>query len=195
MFPKILLCATLLTVTATAQAANITLPPDLAALNPTLGFGYALTDAGFQNDIDLLAENTYHTAFVSAGIRPTDRFGAELFYQHAKNETTQIGTLKTKTGFQAVGIDALGFYPLTQKTELMGALGVGYYQFEADLSGAANLSADEDNLGWRFGVGADYRLTDKWSCRGMLRYVKLNTSSNDAVDDITEMSIGVYYHF
>ena len=179
------------TLAATVHAA------DFQSLNPYVGAGYSYADAGYKGNFDTLAETKHHAGFIAAGIRPNRYWGAETFYQlsaHA-DKSALNHLVKTETSFQAFGLDALGYLPVHDKVDLIGSAGVGYYRFKADYSRFVSGSDTENNFGWRLGIGAQYHVTDNLSLRGMVRYVDINDSGNDAVDDLTDISIGVYYHF
>ena len=188
---KTLIYSTLIlttTLVATVHAAD---------LNPYVGAGYSYADAGYKGDFDTLAETKHHAGFIAAGVRPHQNWGAEAFYQlsaHA-DKSALNHLVKTETSFQAFGLDALGYLPVHDKVDLIGSAGVGYYRFKADYSRFVSGSDTENNFGWRLGIGAQYHVTDNLSLRGMVRYVDINDSGNDAVDDLTDISIGVYYHF
>lgn len=189
MTKKYLLSAFMLTTTlATAVQAT--------ELNPYVGAGYTFADAGYGSGFDALAESKHHAGFISAGVRPHQNWGVEAFYQLSKDEDKTFGNmLNTETGFQAAGVDVLGYVPVHDKVDLIGTVGLGYYWFKADYSGVLAGSEKENNLGWRIGAGAQYHMTDNVSVRGMVRYVKLHNDSVDVVDDLTDVSVGVYWHF
>lgn len=85
---------------------------------------------------------------------------------------------------------------------VFGAIGLAQYKFKETLIMTELLSGQslsekgsEKNTGYRFGVGAEFRLTDNWSLNVAGRYVKLNNGSDDVVDDLSEVSFGVKYTF
>lgn len=129
----------------------------------------------------------------------------EVFYQQSGEEDKTHATadvlgadFNVSSKFKAYGIDAIGYLPLTGKLEGLGSIGFAKYDFEADFGAVGYgdvLSSDEDNLGVRFGLGLQYNINDNVAINGMARYIKLDDSDEDAVEDITEFSIGARYSF
>ena len=86
-------------------------------------------------------------------------------------------------------MDALGFLPLNDQLELVAAAGVGKYEFDVKLKysdGIHEFSGSDDNVGYRFGAGAQYNITGHWALRGMVRYVVLDS---EYIDDMLEFSL------
>lgn len=165
-------------------------------LKPYVGAGYTYTDVELNHHFDAVAETDYHSAFIAAGVQPHQNWGLEMFYQASKEESKSIaGLVKNKTDFQAIGLDALGYLPVHQRVNLIGSVGLGHYRFHTDADGFVSLSETEKNLGWRFGAGVQYQLTDNLALRGMARYVMLDTDSGDVVDRMMDVSVGAYWQF
>ena len=53
----------------------------------------------------------------------------------------------------------------------------------------------KDNWGVRLGLGLQYNITDNVAINGMARYIKIDDSSDDVVEDMTELSVGARYSF
>ena len=58
--------------------------------------------------------------------------------------------------------------------------------------GIHEFSGSDDNVGYRFGAGAQYNITGHWALRGMVRYVVLDS---EYIDDMLEFSLGMRYTF
>lgn len=95
-----------------------------------------------------------------------------------------------------------GYIPVSRDFELLGALGIGQYDFTGSDKYQANVGylyiggEDKgafDSLGIRIGVGAQYNITDHFALRAMARYVILN--DDDYVKNLTEFSLGLRYMF
>lgn len=79
--------------------------------------------------------------------------------------------LKTKTKFKAYGIDTIGYLPVAEQVGILGAVGDARYKFDVKFGGYYG-SGKEDNLGLRFGIGAQYNIDEHFSINGMVRYIQ-----------------------
>ena len=140
-------------------------------------------------------------------------FGLEGFYQKSgdgKNETMyedneewgEYGEDKTTISYTAIGVDALGYLPVSQELELLASLGLAQYDFESKTSyigiygnyyEEGSEAKDFDSLGIRIGIGAQYNITNNFALRAMARYVKMN--DDEYVKNLTELSLGLRYMF
>ena len=173
----------------TAQPVN--------TLRPYLGVDAGTTDIGYSG-----SEEKYflkdRAMFVggAAGLRIGRNWGVEVFYQTSNTaKKTADDEWRTEGDYTAYGVDALGFLPLNDQLELVAAAGVGKYEFDVKLKysdGIHEFSGSDDNVGYRFGAGAQYNLTNHWALRGMVRYVVLDS---EYIDDMLEFSLGMRYTF
>ena len=166
-------------------------------------------DAGMDMVEDKLSSFT-----VNAGVHINRFFAIEAFYQKSTNEdktntgyqliaTGNPANVKTKVKFDAFGIDFKGFLPTSvNQMDVFASIGLGEYKFKetlivSDLVTGNTLSdkLHENNLGFRFGVGAQYRINNHWSLDLTGRYVKIDDGAEDVVEDMTEVSLGVKYSF
>ena len=171
---------------------------------PYVGMDYVYSDAGMKEDLDEVYESKYNSFKFDLGAKLNKNFGLEFFYQQSGEEDKTHPTadvlgadVKISSKFKAYGVDAIGYLPLTDKLEGLGSIGFAKYDFEAEynLIGYGADTADEDNLGMRFGLGLQYNITDNVAVNGIARYIKLNDSDDDAIEDITEFSVGARYTF
>ncbi len=179
----------------TAQPA-ITAQP-VNTLRPYLGVDAGTTDIGYSG-----SEEKYflkdRAMFVggAAGLRIGRNWGVEVFYQTSNTaKKTADDEWRTEGDYTAYGVDALGFLPLNDQLELVAAAGVGKYEFDVKLKysdGIHEFSGSDDNVGYRFGAGAQYNITGHWALRGMVRYVVLDS---EYIDDMLEFSLGMRYTF
>ena len=95
-----------------------------------------------------------------------------------------------------VGLDLMGYLPLgcDQVFSLVGTMGIGEYTFDKNYSGFYAPKDQRDHgIGYRFGGGLQYKIDDKFSVRGLVRYVNLNDIDN--FDDMWEYTAGIRYSF
>lgn len=173
----------------TAQPVN--------TLRPYLGVDAGTTDIGYSG-----SEEKYflkdRAMFVggAAGLRIGRNWGVEVFYQTSNTaKKTADDEWRTEGDYTAYGVDALGFLPLNDQLELVATAGVGKYEFDVKLKysdGIHEFSGSDDNVGYRFGAGAQYNITGHWALRGMVRYVVLDS---EYIDDMLEFSLGMRYTF
>lgn len=166
-------------------------------LRPYLGVDAGTTDIGYSG-----SEEKYflkdRAMFVggAAGLRIGRNWGVEVFYQTSNTaKKTADDEWRTEGDYTAYGVDALGFLPLNDQLELVAAAGVGKYEFDVKLKysdGIHEFSGSDDNVGYRFGAGAQYNITGHWALRGMVRYVVLDS---EYIDDMLEFSLGMRYTF
>ena len=173
---------------------------------PYVGLDYVYSDAGMKDNLDEVYESKYDSFKLDFGTKFNKNFGLEVFYQQSGEEDKihnnidvlgDVVDAEISSKFKAYGVDAIGYLPLTDKLEGLGSIGFAKYDFEAEYNiiGYGKTTADEDNLGMRFGLGLQYNITDTVAINGMARYVKLDDSDEDAIEDITEFSVGARYTF
>ena len=116
-----------------------------------------------------------------------------MFYQISDSHKTRSGLEKSKSSFQAYGLDLYGYLPLGcgETFSLLGTAGVGEYTFVKDASFAKKQR--DHGIGWRAGVGALVNVDQNWSLRMIARYVNLNQIED--FDHMMEYSAGVRYTF
>ena len=178
-----------------AQPAIVAQPVNTLRLY--LGVDAGTTDIGYSG-----SEEKYflkdRAMFVggAAGLRIGRNWGVEVFYQTSNTaKKTADDEWRTEGDYTAYGVDALGFLPLNDQLELVAAAGVGKYEFDVKLKysdGIHEFSGSDDNVGYRFGAGAQYNITGHWALRGMVRYVVLDS---EYIDDMLEFSLGMRYTF
>lgn len=157
-----------------------------------LDYVYSMSDIekidgvnAFEEDLNALA--------LSVGAKLHQNFGIEMFYQKSEEGEKNIGIIKTKDEYQAYGIDLLGYLPVTEKLDLLGSLGFGYYDIDIKASVPGfSAGGDDQGAGYRLGVGAQYNFTENWGARLMARYVDIDI---DGVDNMVDLTAGVRYSF
>ncbi len=185
-----------------------------AEIKPFAGLSVSYSEFDGDSEGMKFVEDKLNSFTINGGVQFSRYFSAEAFYQKSGSEDKTnngyyliaTGTpiaIKSKVKFDAFGIDLKGYLPTSvDRLTVFGAIGLARYKFKetlaiTELVTGQSLSEKEDekNTGFRFGVGAEFRLTDNWSLNVTGRYVKLDNGSDDVVDDLSEASIGVKYTF
>ena len=151
-----------------------------------LDYVYSMIDA---DEIDGIGgvEEDLNAYSINAGVRMHKNFGVEAFFQQ-----TEEGE---KDKYHAYGVDMIGYMPLgcDEKIELLGSLGLGYY--DAEVKGEAlgvREKYTDDGWGWRLGAGAQYNFTENMAGRVMVRYADVDI---DGIDNIVDLTAGIRYSF
>lgn len=155
---------------------------------PYVGMDYTYSDANAKYE-----RPHYNSGSFNVGTMYNSYFGTELFYQFSDSHKERSGLDKSKTSFQAFGLDLMGYLPLgcDRTVSLIGTVGVGEYIFRKDFSDEKNHR--DGGLGWRTGLGAMYNVDDNWSIRALARFVNYNQIED--FDHAMEYSAGVRYTF
>ena len=183
---SLMMAVSVLALSANAQAAEYD-------FKPYIGLDYNYTDA--DTDADYKSQK-YNSLSVNVGTEYNQYFGTEVFYQYSDEDKKQVYDFDAKTSFQAYGLDLMGYLPLgcEQEYSLIGTVGIGEYTFDKKFNGIDSpRDYDDHGIGYRFGGGLQYRIDDKFSVRGLVRYVNLNGVDN--FDDMWEYTAGVRYNF
>lgn len=174
---KLLLTSAIALFTVSAHATDI---------KPILGLDTIYSDIGLTDGYDML-QDKYASINMSVGSKFGKYIGIEGFAQYAFEQENDWGI---KTSFYSFGVDTIGYLPVYDKVNLLGSLGLGYYDVAAE---RASIEISEGGLGVRLGAGIQYDLTDNVALRSMARYVKLNNF--DSVDDMIEVTAGIRFSF
>ena len=181
---SLMMAASVLALSANANAAEYDFKPYVG-----LDYNYTYADA---------EEHTpkYNSLSVNLGTEYNQYFGTELFYQYSDEAKTHDYIFESKTSFQAYGLDLMGYLPLgcDQEYSLIGTIGIGEYKFDEEVKEIiGSRDYDDHGIGYRFGGGLQYKIDDKFSVRGLARYVNMN--GIDGLDDMWEYSAGIRYNF
>ena len=175
-------------------------------IKPYVGLDYNYSDAGIAhhdqvwgyNEKFNAQENNYDSASLVLGTKFNTNFGVEAYFQRSQNETRQFYG-KNTSRIQSYGIDALGYIPLgcEQKFEIVGSAGIGSYELKTralngDQEYFEERRSKDEGLGYRFGAGLQYNVTDNVAVRGMFRHVVVEGSD---LDYMNEYSAGIRYTF
>lgn len=174
--PALLIC---LTGAFAAKAENVYRP-------------YVGIDVSFDKAKTTSVRPGYYGAAVNLGTTYNPYFGTEIFYQQTASRTqTLIAGTKYKTSFLAYGLDTIATYPVYSKFDVNLSLGVASYLFKERIVGGSHNS--DEGIGFRFGAGAVYHLTNSLAVRFNARYINFNKISN--LDHAAEYTLGARYYF
>ncbi len=161
------------------------------------------------NQKSMIRKNT-PGAGVFVGSRLTENLGAEVGYAQLgkSNKTFQKGTTALSNGTMNVKmhniyVDALGYLPVADEVDVIGAVGVGRLTTKTQLKAAngtslpittlANVQANDakSKAGIRLGLGAQYKFDTNIGVRAMVRHQK----GNKVVKNVNSANVGLFYQF
>jgi len=172
--------------------------------NYSIGGGLAL-------DGSAILEDSLDSFNIHGGNRFHKRFGLELGYFRTKEEGRNIPagsiigpglpptavSFSTDVRIQGVTLDALGYFPVgkEERVELIGTAGLSWMNAEVTgtVPGVGSANADESEVGFRAGGGAQVNLTDKVNLRGLVRYQSMDF--DNVADSAWIYSVGLNYNF
>lgn len=155
-----------------------------------LDYVYSMMDTDKVAGETIVDENLNAFA-INAGVRMHKNFGVEAFFQQTEEGKKHVKGVEFKDKYHAYGVDMIGYMPLgcDEKVELLGSLGLGYYDTEYKALGKKET---DDGWGWRLGAGAQYNFTENMAGRVMVRYADVDV---DGIDNIVDLTAGVRYSF
>ena len=172
-------------------------PASAADLKPYVGLDYALihqnNGSADGSNFNVNAINPY------VGVQFNRYFAAELGYLDSDRDgSTFDGTAlgggpgdTENTKVQGFHLDALGSYPLTQRFDAIGTIGLARAKGRSDLTlGGAPFVAEETDTVFRLGVGGHYAVTEHVGLRSIIRR---NFASD--LDNFWQANVGVQYRF
>lgn len=195
--------------------------PTINRIRPYIGLDIGMQKMKFEadEDKDFFKDSTKSISGV-IGARINQHFGIEAYYQQSSEEEKTLresydgfdddAVYKFTLSYKSYGADFIGYIPVSQEFEILAALGLGQYDFEAKGKFSEPYSyqngnhtesgtitetnkKDFDSLGIRLGIGAQYNITEHVALRGTLRYVKM--VDDDYIKNLVEASLGIRYMF
>nr|DAI59735.1 MAG TPA: outer membrane protein [Caudoviricetes sp.] len=179
-------------------AALFAVNANAAEIKPYVGLDYVYSMADIDKTDGMEAFEEDLNAFaISAGAKLHKNFGVEAFYQQSEEGEKKFSNCKTTNEYKAYGVDLIGYLPVgsDEKLELLGSVGAGYYDADVKVNvynPPVQVSADDQGLGLRFGIGAQYNFTQNWGARVMARYVDTDI---DGMDNMVDLTAGIRYTF
>lgn len=154
---------------------------------------YVGVDYNYDNGNDF----NYNSGTINAGTQFNDYFGTEVFYQKSDDDVKNVrfSPEKHTSSFDAYGLDLNGYLPMgcEQEYALIGSLGIGEYTFANSYNWHGNANKDDHGIGYRFGLGGLYNITNNVALKAMARYVRFNHIEDNT--DMMEYTAGVRYNF
>ncbi len=171
------------------------------------GTAWTTNTDNFDDSLDVINGNI--------GWRPFRYLGFEAFYQKSldNNEVkhresyvddVRFAQAEYKVDYEAYGLDAIGYVPVSSWLEILGTVGVANYDCSAELNfnaykendrnkySSVPFKQDESKVAFRYGLGAQVWLSQRLTFRAMYRYTEIGGSF---FDDISEVALGVRYNF
>ncbi len=194
--------ALLLAGVACLMSANV----EAGMLSPYVGADYVHVNTNYKKQ-NKAKEGSYADKFnsyaLSAGIRLTNYFAVEGFYQQSENKDKNTtggydgASFKNSLELKSYGIDIVKDVINLGMLEVLTSVGYVHYEAETKsrltLNGSTAYAHDtEEGDGLRFGVGGQVNLNDNVAVRGMFRYA---ITDLDTVRNYKEFSIGLRYYF
>ena len=179
-------------------AALVSFNANAMEMKPYVGLDYVYSMADIDKvDGEKMFEEDLNAFAITAGAKLHKNFGLEAFYQQSMEESKNSTEGKGKDEYNAFGIDAIGYLPIDQagKFELLGSLGIGYYDVDYKLREHATgvrYSDGDDGFGYRIGAGAQYNITENVAARVMARYADIDV---DGIDNMVDVTAGIRYSF
>ncbi len=128
------------------------------------------------------------------GSRFNKYFGAEVGYgMIVKAKTVDSDGDVFVNKVRNMYFDLLGYVPVSNQVDLIGALGIGKLKSKVAINGVNAIHPDlKSKAGIRVGAGAQYNIDNNWAARAMVRYQKGNKAF---LKSNTSLSLGVVYSF
>ncbi|MBR1948177.1 MAG: hypothetical protein IKA30_00110 [Alphaproteobacteria bacterium] len=161
-------------------------------------------------------ERRSNSVSLNMGWRPFKYIGIEAFYLTSLDKSQDENVLSNtyypeyagvekEVSYKSYGLDILGYYPMNDYIEFLASIGVGKYDVEADIVVSArdvgvtpsiirskSQSFEDSVTAYRIGGGFQFWLSKHLAFRVMGRWTNLG---GDFIKYITEVNIGVRYHF
>lgn len=174
--------------------------------------GQSMMDDGFANEWNTLLESQLgvtssstmeeeDTAWkIFGGYRLMENLAFEVAYvdfgEFPVDSTITApasATVRLEPEITAWTLDAVGIFPVVDRLDAFGKVGVAMWDLEADIvasgvGGVAAVSVDNDDSDFHFGVGANFGLTETAAIR--LEWERINSD-----DDLDMWSIGAQVGF
>ena len=152
---------------------------------------YVGADISFDKAKTSFVKPGYYAAAFNLGTTYNPYFGTEIFYQQttARTKTGSTGQ-NYKTSFRGYGLDAVITAPVFSQFDVNFSLGLASYVFSERASGSYRMT--DEGIGYRFGIGGTYHLTNRLAARLNARYVKFHDISN--LKHAAEYSLGLRYY-
>ena len=186
--------------TRSSSANTYTTSEDTNQIRPYIGVDVAMSSMDLEDndygDYSEYIEDSYNSISLVVGAKFNRHVGVEAFIQQSSEEDKNYGEGKTTNQYNAIGVDLIGYMPVSHELELLASLGMAQYNFNVKEEYEDYEYWEKDSLntlGIRLGIGAQFYMTDNVALRGMARYVQF--SDDDIIKNMVEFSLGLRYMF
>ncbi len=149
------------------------------------------------------------------GFRPLRHIGIEAFYTtslaqkkvaytESYSHFPEFARGEYEVSYKAYGLDVIGYFQINDYIEFLAAIGVGKYDAKAKVKVVAyedtthttlrseGKTFEDSSWAYRIGGGFQFWLSKHMTLRIMGRWVPIN---GEFIKSITEINVGVRYHF
>lgn len=140
-------------------------------------------------------------AFVGRTLLPNLAVEGGIFSLRAFELRSSVtgGTARTENYVYGYHLDAVAGWPVTETLRAYGRAGIlnAHAKTEYDRSGtvpAGPLESKSVKLGWKLGLGVEYRLTDEFSLRAEWERYRVPNGTGTR-DNIDALSVGLLFRF
>lgn len=160
---------------------------------PYIGVDYSYDHASYKKEFKALSmKKSYNSGIINVGGRMGKYAGLEAFFQQSlKNKTNKNTDNPVKSSFYAYGADMYGYMPIgCYGFNLLGSVGLANYNMDVKTKQTGKF--DKQRMGYRFGAGMQYDITNHLAARVMGRY---NYIGAKHLDNLKEVTVGLRYTF
>ena len=186
--------------TRSSSANTYTTSEDTNQIRPYIGVDVAMSSMDLEDndygDYSEYMEDSHNSLSLVVGAKFNRHVGVEAFIQQSSEEDKDYSEGKTTNQYNAIGVDLIGYMPVSHELELLASLGMAQYNFNVKEEYEDYEYWEKDSLntlGIRLGIGAQFYMTDNVALRGMARYVQF--SDDDIIKNMVEFSLGLRYMF
>lgn len=141
---------------------------------------------------DLTGSSNVAVFDINVGVKFNQNLGLEISSAASSDKDVDgIGDLS----YSSLGIDAVGYIPLSYQLDILAMFGLGYYEFDLKAKNKVDkwdVHYTKNKAAFRGGLGLQYALNEQWALRGLLRYHHIDNNYFDYIGDAT---IGLQYKF
>lgn len=164
-------------------------------LETYVGIDYSFVNVSYElaTSDDSWAESA-HGLNPYFGVQVHENIGIELGYLTTADAGKTTSTASTDISVSGFHLDAVGSYPVNDKFNFIGTVGLARLKAEAAVKvGSLSLVADDTDTAWRIGVGGSYDVAENVAVRSILRYNFIDWE--DSVNGFVQANIGLQYRF
>lgn len=157
-------------------------------------YSYSRTSDDSKSQYSDVAAENFSGYAPYAGYKFNKHVALELGYSGLieQSGTKSFGSASYADGrYSGVYGDVVGMYPMADDVSLLGSLGYARVKAESNLASSAILAGNDSNA-YRFGVGAQWDISNKIGVRAIVRYVGTDFAS---INNYVQGTVGLNYQF